>query len=176
MGSPVTRKSKSVGRISKPNALKAGHDFSAFDCGRDEINYWLNTWAREATEADTARVYVVCRGPKKVIGFYALAAGGVAREEAPGALRRNCPDPIPVVILAVLGVDKSEQKQGIGQDLLSDAMRRAIQAAKIIGARALLVHALDAKTAEYYIDHGFRPYDKKQETLYLTMKSIREHL
>jgi GNAT superfamily N-acetyltransferase len=176
MGSPVKKKSKSVGRISKPYTLKPGHDFSVFDCGRDEINYWLSTWAREAPETDTARIYVVCRGSKKVIGFYALAAGGVARDEAPGALRRNCPNPIPVVILAVLGVERSEQKQGIGRDLLNDAMRRAIQAAKIIGARALLVHALDAKTAEYYVDHGFRPFDGNRETLYLTMKSIREHL
>ncbi|HVY41693.1 MAG TPA: GNAT family N-acetyltransferase [Hyphomicrobiaceae bacterium] len=164
------------GRISKPAALKAGHDLSLFDCERDEINTWLKEKARHALEADTARVYVVCRGAKKVIAFYALAAGGVARNEAPGALRRNCPDPIPVIILAMLGVDKSEKGQGIGQDLLSDAMRRSIQAAKIIGARALLVHALDAKTAEYYVEHGFRAFDSKAETLFLSMKAIREHL
>ena len=176
MGSPVERKGKGAGRIGKPNALKPGHDFGAFDCGRDEINHWLKAWARKAIEADTARVYVLCRGRKKVLGFYALAAGGVAREEAPGALRRNCPDPIPVIILAVLGVDKSEQKQGIGRDLLGDAMRRGVQAAKIVGARALLVHALDAKAAEFYIGHGFRPLDEKLETLFATMTSIREHL
>ncbi len=176
MGSPVGKKPKPVARIGKPTALKATHDFRAFDCGRDEISSWLSNWARDATESDTARVYVVCRGPKKVIGFYALAAGGVARSEAPGALRRNCPDPIPVIILAMLGVDKTEQKQGIGQDLLSDAMRRALQAAKIIGARALLVHALDTKTAGYYVERGFRPFDEKQETLFLAMKHIREHL
>ncbi len=168
--------SKDVGRLAKPVALGSRHDLSTFDCGREPITGWLRARARDAIEADTARVYVVCRGARKVVAFYALAAGGVARSEAPGALRRNSPDPIPVIILAVLGVDKSEQGQGLGQDLLSDAMRRALQASKIIGARALLVHALDARTSNFYLQHGFSRFGGEAETLFVPMKVIRQHL
>jgi GNAT superfamily N-acetyltransferase len=167
---------KELGRLSKPVALGLRHDLSDFNCGREPITTWLQSRARYAVEADTARVYVVCRGARKVVAFYALAAGGVARSEAPGALRRNSPDPIPVIVLAVLGVDKTEQGHGLGQDLVSDAMRRALQAAKIIGARALLVHALDAGTAEFYLRLGFRPFGGETETLFLAMKTIRQHL
>jgi GNAT superfamily N-acetyltransferase len=164
------------GKLSKPATLKLGHVLSDFDCGRDEVSSWLKTRARKAAENDTARTYVVCRGPKKVVGYYALAAGAVSQTEAPGALRRNTPEPIPVIILALLGVDRSEQGKGIGKDLLADAMRRAIQAAKIIGARALLIHALDGNAANFYIEHGFQAFDEKAETLYLAMKTIRDAL
>lgn len=167
---------KDRGGLRGPAVLGPRHDLSAFDCGREPITTWLQSRARDAVEADTARVYVVCRGTRKVVAFYALAAGSVARSEAPGALRRNSPDPIPVIILAVLGADKAEQGRGLGQDLVSDAMRRALQASKIIGARALLVHALDARTADFYLQLGFKPFSGEMETLFLAMKSVRQHL
>jgi len=166
--------SKDVGRLAEPVALGSRHDLSTFDCGREPIT--LQARARDAIEADTARVYAVCRGARKVVAFYALAAGGVARSDAPGALRRNSPDPIPVIILAALGVDKPEQEQGLGRDLLSDAMRRALQASKIIGARALLVHAIDARTSNFYRQHGFSRFGGEAETLFLPMKAIRQLL
>ena len=166
--------SKDVGRLAEPVALGSRHDLSTFDCGREPIT--LQARARDAIEADTARVYAVCRGARKVVAFYALAAGGVARSDAPGALRRNSPDPIPVIILAVLGVDKPEQEQGLGRDLLSDAMRRALQASKIIGARALLVHAIDARTSNFYRQHGFSRFGGEAEALFLPMKAIRQLL
>jgi GNAT superfamily N-acetyltransferase len=175
MGSPVGGKlARGTGRLSRPAALKPGHDVSSFDCERDRITSWLRERAKKAVESDTARTYVVCRGSKRVIGFYALAAGAVERDAAPGALRRNVPDPIPVIILAMLGVDKTEKGQGIGQDLLTDAMRRALQAAKIIGARALLIHALDTAAAKYYRERNFRPFDEKEETFYISMREIRD--
>jgi GNAT superfamily N-acetyltransferase len=161
-------------RITKPAALKPHHEVSEFDCGRDRITSWLRERAKKASESDTARTYVACRGARRVIGFYALAAGAVERGAAPGALRRNAPDPIPVIILAMLGVDKTEKGQGIGQDLLSDAMRRALQAARIIGARALVIHALDAAAARFYRERNFRPFDEREETFYLSMKEIRD--
>ena len=52
----------------------------------------------------------------------------------------------------------------------------ALQASKIIGARALLVHAMDAKTADFYVQLGFRPFGGDRETRFLAMKSIRQHL
>jgi GNAT superfamily N-acetyltransferase len=161
-------------RITKPAALRPGHDVSSFDCERDRITSWLTERAKKASESDTARTYVVCRGTRRVVGFYALAAGAVERSAAPGALRRNAPDPIPAIVLAMLGVDKSEKGRGIGQDLLSDAMRRALQAARIIGARALVIHALDAAAARYYRERDLRPFDPSEETFYMSMKEIRD--
>jgi GNAT superfamily N-acetyltransferase len=172
----VARKAaaKRSAKITKPTALKAGHDVAGFTCGRAQIDDWLKNRAKKAIESDTARTYVVCRGTKRIVGYYALAAGGVAREGAPGALTRNAPDPVPVIILARLGVHQDEQGQGIGRDLLADAMRRALQAARIIGARALLIHALDAEAARFYAALGFARLKAPEETtFFVTMKEMR---
>ena len=107
-------------------------------------------------EAGTARTFVVCRGSTKVVGYFSLAAGSVEHHSAPGSLKRNTPDPIPVIILARLAVAIEEQGKGLGAVLLSEAMKRAVRASRLIGARALVVHALDQKAANFYEAHGFK--------------------
>ncbi len=175
MGSTVkTTTVSSSGKISKPAALKPGHNVDNFDCGSDLINSWLKDRAKKASESDTAKTFVVCRGTKRVIGFYALAAGSVERATAPRPLKQNMPDPVPVIILAMFGVDKAESGKGLGADLLNDALRRALLVAQNIGARAVLVHALDARAAKYYRDHNFRPFDEKEQTFYVTMRELRD--
>lgn len=164
------------GRLTKPAALKAGHDLGGFDCGRAEITDWLLKRALKAAETDTAKTYVVCRGTKRVVAYCSLAAGGVVCDEAPSALARNAPDPIPVIILARVGVTASEQRRGLGRALIAEAMRRAAQASRIIGARALLVHALDEGLATYYETLGFRRVGEGAQTLYLPMKVVRDGL
>jgi predicted N-acetyltransferase YhbS len=166
---------KRVARLSRPARLKAGHDLGAFDCGRAEITDWLQRRALRAGEGDTATTYVVCRG-RRVVAYCALAAGAVARAEAPNALARNSPDPIPVIVLARLGVTTAEQRSGLGRALIAEAMRRAAQASKIIGARALLVHALDESLAVYYESLGFRRLAEGAQTLYLPMAIVRAGL
>lgn len=172
----VKTTNKRGGKISKPAVLKPEHSVATFDCGKEPINKWLKTRAKNASETDTARTYVVCRGTKRVIGFYALAAGSVEHSKAPGNLRRNSPDPIPVIILAMFGVDLTEQRQGIGQDLLNDAIRRALQAARIIGARALLIHAFDEPAAKFYRERNFRKLNVNEETYFMSMRELRDAL
>jgi GNAT superfamily N-acetyltransferase len=169
-------------RLSKPVALKPGHLVSAFDCGRPELTDWLKAWGHRAIEADTARTFVVCRGAKTVVGYFSLAAGAADHtdrgtgERAPRSLRQNSPDPIPVIVLARLAVDKSEQGKGLGAALVREGMRRTAQASRIVGARALLVHALDDALVAYYESIGFRRFNPASRTLYLPMSTIRAGL
>lgn len=160
------------GMLTKPAPLKRGHDVNSFECDREDLTIWLKKWARRAAENETARTYVVCRG-RKVVAFYSLAAGAVAHEGAPSALRRNTPDPIPVIILARLARHSEEKGQKLGAALVVDAMRRAVRAADIIGARAFLVHALDARAADWYRSLDFRPFTTHGQTLFLPMKTVR---
>jgi GNAT superfamily N-acetyltransferase len=143
---------------------------------------WLKAWGQRAIEADTARTFVVCRGAKMVVGYFSLAAGAADHtdrstgERAPRSLRQNSPDPIPVIVLARLAVDKSEQGKGLGAALVREAMRRTAQASRIVGARALLVHALDDALVAYYESIGFRRFNPASRTLYLPMSTIRAGL
>ena len=89
------------------------------------------------------------------MGYYALAAGSIAIENAPGRLRRNMPDPLPVIVLGRLAVHNDWSGRGIGSGLLRDAVTRSIRAAELIGVRALLSHAIDADAKTFYLKHGF---------------------
>ncbi len=169
-------------RLSRPATLKAGHEVSSFDCGRPELTNWLKQWGKRAATGDTAITYVVCRGTKRVVAYVSLAAGSVAhlneeaQERAPRALRQNAPDPTPVIILARVAVDREEQGKGLGSALISEGMRRAAQASKLIGARALLVHALDDRLSAYYESLGFIRFKPTSKTLYMSTKTIRDAL
>jgi predicted N-acetyltransferase YhbS len=79
---------------------------------------------------------------KRVVGCYALAAGAIAHVDAPGHVRRNMPDPVPVMVIGRLAVDRTVQGQAVGPALLRDAVLRTLQASEIAGIRAILVHAI----------------------------------
>jgi GNAT superfamily N-acetyltransferase len=102
-----------------------------------------------------SRTYVVCDDHNHVIGYYALAAGSIAVEAAPGRLRRNMPDPLPVIVLGRLAVHSDWSGRGIGSGLLKDAVLRSIRAGELIGVRALLCHEIDDEAKAFYLRHGF---------------------
>jgi GNAT superfamily N-acetyltransferase len=103
------------------------------------------------------------------MAYYAIASGVVTCNEATGRLRRNMPDPIPVVVLGRLAVDRRHQGQGLGRALVADALRRSLAARRLIGARALLVHAIDGQAAAFYRSLGFRPSPLSASTLLLQL-------
>jgi GNAT superfamily N-acetyltransferase len=129
------------------------HDVSGFDCGSEAQTRWLRQIARTAQATGTARVYVVSpAGENRVVGYHALAAASVSHEEASPALLKSAGrSPIPVILLARLGVDISAQGQGLGTALVKDAMLRASQAADVVGARALLIHAESDQERDFYL-------------------------
>lgn len=91
------------------------------------------------------------------MGFYALAAAAVERAGTPGRVRRTMPDPVPVILLSRLAVDRKEQGKGLGAHLLRDAITRSVAAASIIGVRAILVHALNDQARMFYAHFDFEP-------------------
>jgi GNAT superfamily N-acetyltransferase len=129
------------------------HDVSGFDCGSEAQTRWLGQIAGTAQASGTARVYVVTQAAERqVVGYHALAAASVAHQDAPPALLKSAGrSPVPVILLARLGVDVTAQGQGLGAALVKDAMLRAAQAAEIVGARALLIHAESDQARAFYL-------------------------
>jgi GNAT superfamily N-acetyltransferase len=140
--------------ISAPALLTETYDLGSFSCGQPSLDEWLQRRALPNQKSGASRTYVIAED-RRIMGYYALAAGSVAASEAPGKVRRNMPDPVPVMILGRLAIDCAWQGQGLGTDLLRDAVLRTMQAARIGGIRALLVHALDDHTAAFYLRSGF---------------------
>jgi GNAT superfamily N-acetyltransferase len=143
-----------AGEIGPPEKLSARHDLSGFDSGEPALDDWLRRRAERNEASGASRTYVVCAG-RKVVGYYTLAAGGIAHAGAPGRIRRNMPDPVPVILLGRLAVDKAFHGQGVGTGLLRDAVLRIVQAADIAGIRAILVHAISEEAKRFYEKYGF---------------------
>ncbi len=158
------------GLISPPCPLAPIHDLSAFSCGQEQLDDWLRRRALANQDTGASRTYVIAQNTS-IIGYYALASGSVAAADAPGKVRRNMPDPIPVMILARLAVHLAWQGKGLGTDLLRDGVLRTLQAAQIGGIRAMLVHALDEKAIAFYLRNGFLASPIRPNVLFLPLHS-----
>ena len=145
-----------------------------FDCGRASLNVWLTRYARQADAAGSARPYVVVDSEQeRVVGYQALTAAAVEREAASARVIKGMPRyPIPVVLLARLGVDVSVVGRGIGAWLLRDAMTRTLAASETIGVRALLVHAIDDEARRFYLRHGLEPSPTDDLHLMMLIKDL----
>src|SRR5258708_6643475 len=123
-------------RLSGPVPLTADHDVSEFDCGEPALNDWLRHRALK-NESRFSRTYVVCEG-NQVVAYFCIAAGAVERSAAPGKVRRNAPDTIPVSVIGRLAVSREHAGKGLGADILSDALRRIAVASQSIRIRPQL--------------------------------------
>ena len=144
-----------------------------FDCGHAALNQFLQRYALVNQQAHSAQTYV-CGLNGKVVGFYSLAVGSVAPEDAPArALKGLARHPVPVMILARLAVDKQHQGQGLGKALLKNALLSTAQAADIAGIRCLLVHAKDEAERQWYASWEFEPSPTDPFHLFLMLKDLR---
>jgi predicted N-acetyltransferase YhbS len=107
------------------------------------------------------------------LAYYALASSAVAVNAAPGHFRRNMPDPVPVVVLGRLAVDRSVHGKGMGRVLVRDAGQRVIQAADAIGIRGMIVHALSDDAKAFYERIGFEPPPLDSMTLMVTLADLK---
>src|SRR5216684_3961890 len=114
--------------LTPPEKLRDDHDLSRFQCGEPALDGWLRRRALQNEESGASRTYVVCK-ENRVVGYYALAVGAVTHEDASGRVRRNMPDPVPVMVLGRLAVDQTARGRDIGRGLLRDAILRTLQAA-----------------------------------------------
>ena len=159
-----------MGSVSAPEPLSSSHQLSEFVSGEVILDEWLKQRGLKNQSLGAARTFVVCKkDTKHVVGFYSLATGSVNHVEATGSLRRNMPDPIPVIILARLAVDLSFRGKGLGADLLHDAVLRCYRVAENIGVRAILVHALTEQAKRFYTHHGFKASQAQARTLFLKL-------
>jgi GNAT superfamily N-acetyltransferase len=158
--------------VHAPLPLMAEHQLGGFDCRVPSLNEWLQKRALKNQQSGASRTFVIGIG-QQVVGYYCLAAGSVAHVEAPKALSRNMPDPIPVAILGRLAVDHRHQGQGLGDALLQDALNRTLHAAETMGIRAVLVHALSEPAKRFYLAWEFIPSPVSPMTLCLPLETVR---
>ncbi|MBZ9814083.1 GNAT family N-acetyltransferase [Mesorhizobium sp. CA7] len=156
--------------LSAPALLADAHELDLFQSGTDSLDQWLRRRARANQVGGASRTYVIAEGTR-VVGYYCLSSGGLDLADAPGSIRRNMPDPVPMAVLGRLAVDANWQGKGLGVALLQDAVLRTGQAAAILGIRGLLVHAISDEAKTFYERYGFQASPKNRMTLVLSLKT-----
>ncbi|MBI2093994.1 MAG: GNAT family N-acetyltransferase [Candidatus Omnitrophica bacterium] len=162
--------------LKPPVLLDQTHITDYFDCGTEALNVYLKRFACVNNQNSSSRTYVVLR-ETGVIGYYTVTPGAVERESVPSRIGKGLArHPIPIIVLARLAVDRTQQGTGFGKTLLKDALLRIVQAADIIGGRAVLVHAKNEAARSFYQKFGFTPSPIDEFHLYLLLKDIKKTL
>jgi GNAT superfamily N-acetyltransferase len=163
-------------RVRPPERLNSEHDLSAFHNG---VHSSLDDWLRDrahASEGLSARTYVVCDvvKPALVVGYYAISTAMEQRVALPSAkLRRGMPEQVPLLLIGRLAIDRGFRGIGLGTELLSDALRRCLAASDIVGARAVIAHAIDDDATRFYQHHGFVRSPLGERVMLLLIETVR---
>ncbi|MDN5870155.1 MAG: GNAT family N-acetyltransferase [Nitrococcus sp.] len=163
-------------RLSAPEPLTAEHDVSGFSCGKPALDHWLKTRALSNQEKGFTAVIVV-HDRRRVVGYYGLAPTAIVSSAMPRSMRTaQPPNPVPCLLLGQLATDEAWAGRGIGTGLLKHALGRCVTAAKLIGGRALLVHAVDTDAAAFWARRGFLPSRHDPFILFRPMADIAASL
>jgi hypothetical protein len=127
-----------MGEIKAPEPITEAHLIESFSCGVPVLDEWLKRRALKNEVSGASRTFVICQD-RQVVGYYTLATGSIDHRNAPGKIRRNMPNPIPVIVLG----------------RLKDALLRSLSVSKQAGIRALLVHTLSEDAKHFYTRNGF---------------------
>lgn len=160
-------------KLSTPQPLTANHLLDGFTSGEASLDDWLKRRSLSNQLSGASRTFVVSDQDGCVFGYYAMAAGAVSHQLATSGVRRNMPDPIPVMVLARLAVDHRAQGIKLGAALLQDAVHRAVTVSQNAGVRALLVHAIHERAKQFYMHYGFQESPLHPMTLMLRLNSAR---
>ena len=159
--------------LSPPQPLLTTHLLDTFECGEATLDDWLKRRAMGNQLSGASRTFVVVDDDHRVHGYYAMAAGAVSHQMATSPVRRNMPDPVPVMVLARLAVDHRAQGMKLGSALLQDAVTRAVAVSQNAGVRAMLVHALHDRARQFYEHYGFQASSLHPMTLMLRLNTVK---
>lgn len=162
--------------LSAPEPLTEAHDVSAFSCGKPVLDHWLKARALSNQQKGFTAVLVV-HAAGRVVGYYGLAPTAVVPAALPRSIRTGQPpDPVPCILLGQLATDTGWAGMGIGTGLVKHALQRCIQAAALVGGRALIVNAVDGDAAAFWTRRGFMPSKDDPLVLFRSINDIAASL
>lgn len=157
-------------------ALGETHVLDGFDCGVPALNRWLANEARRAMASGTANTYVATQaGDHRVVAYYAISPHRLGREEVTSGMSGGASQ-IPGYLLGRLALDKSLHGQGLGSQLLRDALERIVEAANVASGRLIIVDAIDDPTVAFYQKYGFQPTKLDPHRLAMKVATARKNL
>lgn len=158
--------------LSLPQPITASHEVSDFSCGKPVLDRWLKTRALSNQQKGFTAVIVV-HEDRRVVGYYGLAPTAILPASLPRSIRTGQPpDPVPCLLLGQLATDEGWKGRGIGTGLVNHALQRCVDAASLVGGRALVVNAVDGEAAAFWLRRGFIPSQDDPLLLFRTISDI----
>ncbi|SMD12526.1 Acetyltransferase (GNAT) domain-containing protein [Desulfocicer vacuolatum DSM 3385] len=156
---------------------KNKHDRNRFDCGVNALNAYLKVMANQQSKKDNTRTFVLEdeNKPKHIIGYYTLTMAPINLELLPNKLQKKHHNAGSGGLIARLAVDKRYKKQGYGEWLLIDALKKLLLVSETVGFPLVIVDAKDG-SIEFYEKFGFMAFQDTVNKLFLTMADIRVSL
>lgn len=154
-------------------ALSSIHNCKDFDCGTPPLNEWLATMASQQQKKNIARTFVLVdiAAPETILGFYTLAVSEVGQDTFSNP--KKLPKRVPVVRLGRFATQKDLQGQGLGEQLLFNALERVAEISLNAGIAAIVVDAKDTKAATYYQRYDFVPSPDNPLQLFLPTATLQ---
>ncbi len=159
---------------------KAKHDRTGFSCGVESIDRWFKNSISKNIKNDRVRVWCAVNDDGVLVGFYALSAYSILPEHAGNIAIPGERHEVPMIYLSLLGVDKTQQGQGVGGDLLMHAIRKCIKVSNDIGVVAIL---LDVRKdddfdnrARFYNRYGFQILKEGRYRMVLSVKDAKANI
>jgi predicted GNAT family N-acyltransferase len=156
--------------------LSSKHDRAAFSCGEAVLDTYLRTQAGQDIKKRVAAVFVLTPDGTTVAGFYSLSQYSVELGAVPDEVARRLPKYplVPATLLGRLAVARDYRGRGLGEHLLMDALKRSLDASKLIGSDAVVVDAKDENAATFYSKYGFIQLPRIPHRLLLPMRTVEE--
>jgi predicted GNAT family N-acyltransferase len=150
-----------------------------FDCGYPVLDDYIKKYAKQNHEKGIAKTFVAIDDSSslQVDGFYTLSASTIEFESLSESAQKGLPAyPIPAILIGKLAVDSAAKGQGLGTELLVDALLRAVKAAQDVAVFAVRVDALNSNARDFYLKYEFIPFQDQPLSLFLPIKTIIKEL
>lgn len=154
------------------------HDRAAFSCEHEALNRYLKQQASQEIKKRVAAVYVLTPDGKTIAGYYTLSQYSVDAGELPSEIAKKLQVPryekLPATLLGRLARSKEFKGSGVGELLLMDALKRALDHSRNVASLAVVVDAKDEKARAFYQGYGFIELPDHPNRLFLPMQTIAQ--
>ena len=153
------------------------HNRAVFSCEHTALADYPRQQASQDVKKHVAAVFVLTPDGTTIAGYYTLSQYGVDAGDLPQELFARLKIPkyprLPATLIGRLARHIEFKGQRIGELLLMDALRRALDATNTIASVAVIVDAKDDAAIRFYKKYGFIDLRDHPHRLFIPMATVR---
>lgn len=149
-----------------------------FSCSHESLNNYLKLQATKESKAGLAKIYLFINPENEVIGYYSLSSSELPLDAIPAELLKKLPKSYsgyPAILIGRLAVTQNMTGQGLGGELLVDAIERCVVHSQSIGTSVIMVDPIDEDAVSFYLKYGFKKLPDSSRMILKIDSNLRKH-